>query len=173
MIFRILGGKDDPAIYKNDGGRLLVDCGKCECAPDIGTLECMRCVSRIITETGMPDRIVLRSGHDTEYSGDVVELMVSMSKIDGLANAVMQERKRRSRCSSCSRSASKLLSSAWVNFPEVDMGPVRSELNSFNPGNKGCEACIMQTYRSSEQLEHALEELKRECARYAFNLIGV
>ena len=173
MIFRILGGKDVAFNYRNDDGRLLIDCGKCDNPSEIGTVGCIKCVSRIIIDAGEPERIIMRSGHDTEYSGDVVRLMISFSKIDALGNAVIKENKRKKKCTVCSKSPSKLLSSAWADFPEIDMSSVRSELNAFEPGNKECEACIMQTYRSSEQLEHAIGELKKECARCAFNLVGV
>ena len=172
-MLRILGGKDDVSNYRNDDGRLLIDCGKCDNSPDIGNAGCITCVSRIITKSGEPERIILRSGQDIEYSGDVVRLMSSLSNIDALANAMIRDNKRMKRCTACSKSPSKLLSSAWMCFPDVDMSSLRSELNAFESGNKECEACIMRSYRSSEQLEHALEELKRECARCAFNLVGV
>ena len=165
--------KTEKTNFTIDCGRLLIDCRGCPETPCLGTGVCIRCISRTIQKAGEPERVVLRSAHDTEYSGDAVRLMNLLSRTDGLANAVIAGKKNNKKCSSCGRSPWRTLAEAWRDFPEPDLSAVRSTLDAADPGNKECEVCMMQTYRSAEQLEHTLAELKRECARCAFNLVGV
>lgn len=156
-----------------ENGRLSVDCSECGHTHDMGSRECVVCICSLINVKGEPERIVLRSGKDTEYFGNAVTVINSLSNIDRIARTVCDEKNVSKRCSICSRSASKLIKEAWSDFPEPDIGRIRSVLNDFDPADERCGECVMHTYRSIEQIEYALDEMEKNAAKAAFSLTEV
>ena len=156
-----------------DDGRLSIECSECGHPHDMGSRECVVCICSHINSKGEPERIVMRSGRDTEYSGDAVTVINGLSRIDRIAKTVCDEKNRSKKCSICSRSASKLIKGAWSDFPEPDIDSIRSILNEFDPSDERCGECIMHTYRSVEQIEYALSEIGKDAAKAAFSLTEV
>ena len=156
-----------------ENGRLSIECSECGHPHDIGSRECVVCICSHINSKGEPERIVLRSGKDTEYFGDAVTILNNLSRIDRIAKAVCGEKNASKKCSICSRSASKLIKGAWSGFPEPDIDRIRSILNEFDPSDDTCGECIMHTYRSIEHIEYALNEIGKNAARSAFSLTEV
>jgi hypothetical protein len=162
----------DTAECTMENGRLSVMCSGCGHPPDIGSGRCVACICSMITKNGEPERIILRSGKDTEYFGPAVSVMNALSRVDRLAATVCGENVPK-RCSVCSRSAPKLIGAAWSGFPEPDLDSIRSILNSFDPSDERCSACMMRTYSSVEQIEYALDRIGRDAAKEAFSLTEV
>lgn len=115
--------------------------------------------------------MLLRTGKDSEYHGDVVSILIGLARIDSLAKAMMSEI-RGKKCSGCRISVRKLLED-WNDFPQPDLDRVFSVLNAYRPAGKECGDCAIHTYRMMEQMEHSLKDIASAASRKAFSLAGV
>ena len=69
--FGLFKTKKEPVIESKD---LRIDCRQCG-EPSIGKASCLRCIGESIVRFGEPERIILRSGIETEYSHESAEIL--------------------------------------------------------------------------------------------------
>ena len=161
--------KKEEVNAKIENERLLIDCRKCDTAPDICASGCIRCIVSHVVRLGEPERILLRTSRDTEFVGDTVEIMNRLAKADALTYSLSSEKK----CSSCSCEPSAMIEKGWEMFPEPGTDVSRAILRDREPENKECETCMMATYRCLEQLDYAMKDAERFAARSSFTLTDV
>ena len=155
---RIIRGEDEnegPEAVLEDG-LLVVDCRRCLFRPLPGSKECLGCMVRTMASVGSADRIVLRTGRDTEISGragTIIRDLASMMRWSVPDEAL------KGRCRMCPASRKEVMSAAWRSFPEKDPAP-RLLLDGVDRDRDGCRACIAATARALDQMEDGIGRIR-------------
>lgn len=153
------GGRErgpDDAEYAAEGGALVVLCTKCRLRPVPSSEECVRCMVRCMSLSGGTDRVILRTGTDTEISGASCRAIRSAASLMGWTSGGTEGMERR--CRSCPASRREVMGAVWSRFPG-DGVPAGRALLSSAPQEPGCMECAMRTSRSLDMLERRMAEI--------------
>ena len=154
------GGKEErrgPDSLLTDG-LLVVDCRGCGYTPLPGTKECLGCMVRTMASAGSADRIVLRTGKDTEVSGRAGRAVQEAASIMRWS---IPDPPPRGRCRMCPASRRTVMTAAWDAFPDGFSG-ARALLGSAPPDRDECRACVATTSRLLDQTEDGLERIRSD-----------
>ncbi|MDR2845908.1 MAG: hypothetical protein LBV63_01340 [Candidatus Methanoplasma sp.] len=142
---------------------LCMDCRSCTHVPEVRSNDCIRCIIAHISQHGNANKVKLRTSRDLELSGFAVEILCEMASLDRSSNSLSRS-ERSHACSGCSCSCAKVFNVAWAGFPDPYFDAARSKLMNFKPSSRECEVCVQKTYRSLDQSELGLKNIKRKTA---------
>ena len=162
--FGILKTKNEPVIETKD---LHIDCRQCG-EPDLGRTECVRCICNSIMEFGEPERIILRSGVEREYSRDTVDLLRKIT--DSFCRTSVGRDGRR--CSGCVLSSSSLEEEKWQELSFDNIDEILAGLNNAYIDCEQCQTCVSEAIRYFTILRDKLEELSTDAAMTAYRIVG-
>ncbi|MBO4797283.1 MAG: hypothetical protein J5494_00680, partial [Candidatus Methanomethylophilaceae archaeon] len=148
-------GNVPPAAAVKDRS-LIINCSGCRFLPDPCTAECIRCMVSSMCRAGSADKVVLRTGRDTEisgYSGKTIKDAASVMRW-----SVSQE-DLRGKCKTCDFSRRRIMDIVWNSFPADTVSEARTRLSGKTPQGKECEICVLRTRRALEQIESGLEAI--------------
>jgi hypothetical protein len=148
---------------------LRIDCGRCQSKPDYGNGTCIRCMTSRILESGEPERIVLFSGMETEYSGDAVRIMNELSSIYAIGGSSSSDKQ----CRECRYSPDELNREMWEKFSLSDIDSLISGLGNIRADRDECNQCIGRTIRIFESVRDKLEETSKDAMMSAYRIMGV
>ena len=151
---------------------LRIDCRNCRGAPNIRSSECMKCMINNIAVQGNVDKIRLRTSRDMELSGQAVEILCDIASTRRYA-LLIQENNRSRMCSGCDHSRRKMLDLAWVGFPEPNFDTARNKLMTSNSSEPSCSLCIQKTYRTLDQAELGIENIKKKISAEVARTRGI
>lgn len=169
MISMKVSGKKKagPAL---DGKTLVMDCRGCDLQPDYSEGDCIRCMCDLICVTGDPERILLRSGLETEYSGDAVRI------VNGIASAyAMQsglETRNNERCATCGFSPIPMADRIWGSLSTDYIDGCINRLKNVVSENEQCDLCINRTRKTFEAIRDRLTETSKDALRSAYRIMG-
>lgn len=146
------GRGEGPAAEMGDGA-LVIDCRGCDLAPLPGSDECIRCMVERMRELGGADRIVLRTGRDTEVAGPACRAIRDVASMRRWLSCTSGES---ARCRGCPVSRERVMDIAWASFPKGAVFEGRKALREGHPGRDGCAECVMRTSRALDQMEAGL-----------------
>ena len=156
-IDHVLGKRPtaEPSAEIVDGAP-VIDCRGCGIAPDPGTPECIGCMVSRMCEKGGSDRIVLRTGKDTEVSGKSGRILKETSSV--MRWSVPHEEPK-GRCRMCENSRVRIMDVVWGSFPGDGVSEARAMIAGRQDGNAQCDMCIMRTTRALDQIERGLSSV--------------
>lgn len=140
-----------------DGDSLVIDCRGCELTPVPGSDECIRCMVERMCETGGAERVVLRTGLDTEISGRAGRVL---KEVASLRRWSIPTGRPRGRCRSCPVSRAAVMGDVWRGFPQCDLEGRAADLLAMVPDREGCPGCVGSTVRAMRQLSEGLEGIE-------------
>ena len=140
---------------------LCINCRNCRSAPNVRSSECMKCMINNIAVQGNVDRIKLRTSKDMELSGQAVEILCDIASTRRYA-LMLHEHSHSRTCSGCDHSRRKILDLAWMGFPEPNFDTARNKLMTSNSSDPSCSLCIQKTYRTIDQAELGMENIKKK-----------
>lgn len=139
-----------------DGGLLVIDCRGCALRPVPGSKECFGCMVRTMSSAGSADRVVLRTGRDTEISG---RAGAAIRDAASMMRWSIPDEEPWGRCRICPASRRAVMSAAWDSFPERDPAP-RLLLEEADKDRDGCRTCVAATARALDQMEDGLRRMR-------------
>ena len=146
---------DGPELSSEDGA-MVIDCRGCKVSPVPGSSECIGCMVRGMCPLGGHDRVVMRTGRDTELSGPACRAVRDASS---LRRWSLPQSPPKGRCSRCGASRYKVMERAWATFPEDGIGFARDMLDAGGEGREECTGCIESTRRALDLLGRRLEQI--------------
>lgn len=166
------GSERDTAIPEHTAERniVYVQCRECIEVPVIFSAVCVRCICGRIGTVGEVGRIVLRSGVDVEYSGDVVRTLCSLSRLLGTLNIHSTVEHRSKKCIICRCAPSKIIRELSESFPIIDINEHIDVLSTFEPSDDGCVDCISSTYDILDQIDYMERMIRRTAASSAYGI---
>lgn len=156
------GESGGPSAESVDGA-LVIDCRGCPLAPDPGTPECIRCMVSFMCEKGGTDRVVLRTGKDTEVSGRSGKVLKETSSV--MRWSVPYD-DLKGRCRVCEHSRKRIMDVVWGAFPGDGVSEARVILATHQEGNTQCDMCVMRTRRALDQIERGLDAVMERMREY-------
>ncbi len=140
------------------GDSLIVDCRSCDLIPIPGSGDCIGCMVRVMCDVGGADRIVLRTGMDTEISGRAGRVLKDISSMRRWS---IPSKQLKGHCRTCQYSRSEIMTKAWDSFPDGSISELRASLISQRPERDGCGDCIASTIRALDQMEESIGDAIR------------
>lgn len=154
---RLLGEDDTfvpPAAVEGDS--LVIDCRGCPVAPDPGSRECVACMVSSMCRAGGAERVILRTGRDTEVSGHagaVLKELASLRRWSVPADPTAM------RCRGCPASRKEVVELAWGSFPTDGRTGISVPEVPEHPDRDGCAECAVRTARALERLSEGMEDI--------------
>ncbi len=138
------------------GDSIIIDCRGCGLMPVPGSSECIACMVGSMCRTGGAERVVLRTGKDTEISGIAGRMVKEVSSLRRWSIPVDQPK---GRCRACPLSRQQVMSEAWELFPDGDVSTIRAPLASEVPDREECRVCTVSTLRALDQMEDGIRSI--------------
>ncbi len=135
------------------GDSLVLDCRGCRLTPVPHSDECIRCVLTAMCEAGGSERVVLRTGRDTEISGRAGRALRGVASIRSWS---VPAEEPRGRCRVCPCSRASVIRTFWDGFPGDGMRNARRILAEEAPDNEGCASCVNATGRALDQVDSGI-----------------
>ena len=160
IVDRILGSvrkrTENEAEHTFEGDALVIKCMDCGYRPDPGSLECFRCMVSRMYGSGGVQRVILRTGMDTEISGRSGQALRRISSLRRWSDPIgMPDR----RCRSCPRSRTAVMDGLWGSFPELDFEGAKGAL-SEEGADERCARCVSSTMRALVQAEAEMDSIR-------------
>ena len=156
--------KEEPVTRTND---LRIDCRQCG-EPSIAKPSCVRCIGESILRFGEPERIILRSGVEREFSSETVELLRRISDAFCRTSVGMAGR----RCNGCVLSQESLENEKWADLSFENFDELIDRLGKVFLECPQCQNCIRDAQRYFELAKDKLEGLSKEAAKTAYKIVG-
>lgn len=159
LVALLNGGRnteDDRPPAELRGDVLVIDCRGCAYRPVPGSSECISCAVRAMCALGGADRVVLRTGRDTEISGRAARVLRECAS---LMRWSLPRECPGGRCRGCSVSRTEVMGRAWSCFPGRIDPDIRVSLADDVPVGDGCAECAASTVRALEQMEDGIAEI--------------
>lgn len=153
---RLFGHAEEPPPAEVCDDLLTIDCRGCGYAPVPGSRECLGCMVERMSAVGGADRLILRTGRDTEISG---RAGMAVREAASLRRWSMPQEPPKGRCRACPVSRHGILSRAWERFPEGMTDGLAEEALSQVPERDGCRECVESTVRALAQLDEGMAEI--------------
>ena len=106
--------------------------------------------------SGGAQRVILRTGMDTEISGKSGQALRRISSLRRWSDPIGVPDRR---CRSCPRSRTIVMGGLWESFPEMDFEGTRGHLTEDGTDDR-CSRCIASTRRALEQVEAEIESIR-------------
>ena len=151
--------KDDPV--------LRIDCRNCH-EPSLGDIGCIRCLGCAIADHGSPERILLRTGTETELCRDTVEILRRIS--DSFCRTSIGRDGRR--CSGCVLSSESLESEKWADFSVDNIDEILGRLDNVFVECQCRDECKADAIRYFSILRDRLEGISKDAAVAAYRIVG-
>ena len=152
----------------NDSKDLHIDCRQCG-EPSIGRIGCLRCIGESIVRFGDPKRIILRSGAETEYSQESVQILRGISDIFCRTSVGRDDR----RCTGCVLSRASLEEEKWADLSLDNIDEIIDTLSNVYIDCKECQTCVSEADSYFRMLRDRLADLSEDAARVAYRIVGV
>jgi len=148
---------------------LRIDCGKCERDPEYGNAVCIRCISKNITDDYRPERIIMDSGVEREFSGEAARLMCDLSGCVPHFSSEPKEKK----CAECKMSPMKIDDEMWNLFSIDAIDLIISRLDNTLAEGKDCEKCIVESKNRLTDTRNRLYLVSKDALTTAYRITGV
>lgn len=135
---------------------LVIDCRRCRLPPVPASKECLSCMVKTMSEVGATDRIILRTGRDTEISGRAGKAIKEAASVRRWS---IPSDKVPMRCRSCDLFPEDMIHESWKGFPESFDKAVRSKLLTGRAERDECRDCINRTLRILDQTEEGIKQI--------------
>ena len=156
--------KNEPVVRTKD---LRIDCRQCG-EPSIAKTSCIRCIGESIVRFGEPERIILRSGVEREFSPETVEILRRIS--DAFCRtAVGMDGKR---CQGCVLSQESLEDEKWYDLSFENFDELIDRLGKVYLECPQCQNCISDAQRYFTIVREKLEGLSKDAAMVAYKIVG-
>lgn len=156
--------KKRPVIESKD---LRIDCRQCG-DPSIGKAACLRCIGESIVRFGEPERIILRSGIEIEYSHESAEILRRIS--DAFSKtSVGRDGKH---CSGCVLSSESLEDEKWADLSFENIDDILDRLGKVYIDCPYCQDCVSDAERYFVMLREKLERLSNDALMTAYRIVG-
>lgn len=155
----LVGPHEDGPRSEVSGDSLIIDCRGCRYTPLPGSRECIRCMVACMCREGGTDRLVLRTGRDTEISGRAGR---AIKEVASLRRWSTPQERPSGRCRGCQVSRYEVLSKAWDGFPDGRASDLASGIVSSIPDWEGCRECVEATVRALRQVDSGLSRIMDE-----------
>ncbi len=152
--------KDSDINAHLDGNAMIIDCEGCGFAPEPGSKECLRCMVVNMSELSGTERIILRSGCDTEVSGRSADVVRRISSLKRWSIPLESGERK---CRRCMHSRRAMMMNLWDGFPEMDFERAESVLE-MKLVKEECSRCHEMSQRALYQLRSDMERLVSEMA---------
>lgn len=152
-----MDGGDDVPEAEVVGDLLVIDCRRCPFNPVPGSGECISCMVEAMCRAGSADRVVLRTGRDTEISGRAGKVLKESAS---LRRWSLPEERPGGRCRGCPVSRWEVMTRAWAAFPCRTDPSIRAALAQEVPDRDGCPECAARTLQALEQMEQGVDEIR-------------
>ena len=139
-----------------DGDALVIDCRDCRYVPVPGSRECMGCMVSTMCSHGGAARIILRTGKDTEVSGESGR---AVKEAAALRRWAMPTNPSKGRCAKCPMSRERLVDVAWSEFPRKNTRAALDALDTGERGGDDCMRCVERSRRALTQMDLRLDAL--------------
>lgn len=148
---------------------LRIDCRGCDTVPDIGNIACIRCIGNNIVDFGEPERVLLRSGLESEFSSETVGILREISDVC-CRTSVGKSGKR---CDGCVLGKKSLEAEKWVDFSIENIDDVIERLSKVYVECPNGQVCVSEAKRYFIILKGKMECLSKEAAMAAYRIVGV
>lgn len=149
-------GREEGPEVRREGDALIIDCRGCRLRPVPGSEECIGCMVRSMCSAGGANRIVLRTGTDTEVSGAAGRAIREAASMMRWTSAC---EKLPARCRACPASRARVMEAAWAAFPANAVFTGRKMIEEANRDREGCSECVMRTSRALDQMELGIRRM--------------
>ena len=139
-----------------EGDAMVIDCRGCRYVPVPGSDECIGCMVSEMCSLGGVSRIILRTGKDTEVSGESGK---AIKEAASLKRWALPSKKNRGKCAKCAVSRESLVELAWKDFPKKNSYEAMTALDSGAANGKDCEECIEKTRKALSQMVRRMDDL--------------
>ena len=156
--------KKGPVIESKD---LHIDCRQCG-EPSIGRTACLRCIGDSIVRFGEPERIILRSGIETEYSHESAEILRKVSEIFSRTSVGRDGR----HCSGCVLSRDSLEDEKWTDLSPENIDEILDRLGKVYVDCHDSQECISDAERYFTMLGERLASLSNDAVMTAYRIVG-
>lgn len=156
----VIGGEDGKDYLPEAevvGDLLVIDCRGCRFTPVPGSGECISCMVESMCRAGSADRVVLRTGRDTEISGRAGKVLKEAAS---LRRWSLPEDRPGGRCRGCPVSRCEVMGRAWAAFPGRADPSLKAALAQEVPDRDGCPECAAGTLQALEGMERGVEEIR-------------
>lgn len=155
----IIGGSadDDAPSAAVEGNLLIIDCRSCRFDPMPGSGECISCMVESMCRAGSADRVVLRTGRDTEISGRAGRVL---KEVASLRRWSIPEDRPPGRCRGCPVSRREVMVRAWACFPGRTDPEIRASLSTDVPDRDGCGECAAGTLNALDRMEEGVAGIR-------------
>lgn len=152
-------GGDGGPRWTRDGESVVLDCRSCRLVPVVHSPECIRCMVFALCELGGTERVILRTGRDTEVSGLAARALRDLASVRRWSYP--QEGTRRA-CGRCAVSRRAVMDAVWEAFPLDPVAAGRGLLSEGGPDRSGCPECMARTSAALDQVEAGLNRVVTE-----------
>lgn len=161
-----------PKREKNNDKRpniLRIDCRKCERNPNYGNAVCIRCMSTHLIDGYRPEKIILDSGIEHDFTGEAVRLICDLSECVPHEFPSLKEK----RCGTCNHSPLKIDDEMWNLFSIDSIDLLISKLDGALTDNPTCERCVVDSRKRLQETRNKLYEVSKDALTTAYRIIGV
>ncbi len=165
ISFGLFKTKKDPVIDEKD---LRIDCRQCG-EPSISSSSCLRCIGSSIVRFGEPERIILRSGTEIEYSDETAGILRRVSDVFCKTSVGRDDR----RCRGCVLSRESLEDEKWADLSTENIDEIIDRLGKVYVDCPEAQGCIAQAESYFAILRDRLEALSNDALVAAYRIVGV
>ena len=162
--FGLFKTKKVPVIESKD---LRIDCRQCG-EPSIARTTCLRCIGESIVRFGEPERIILRSGIETEYSRESAEILRKISEVFCRTSVGRDGR----HCSGCILSRESLENEKWADLSFDNFDEIIDRLGKVYIDCPDCQDCISDAERYFGMIRERFEVLSNDAVMTAYKIVG-
>ena len=162
--FGLFKTKKESAIESKD---LRIDCRQCG-EPSIGKALCLRCIGESIVRFGEPEKIVLRSGIETEYSHESAEILRRISDVFCKTSVGRDGR----HCTGCVLSRESLEDEKWIDLSFDNIDEILDRLSKVYVDCPDSQDCISDAERYFTMLRERFEKLSNDAVMTAYKIVG-
>ncbi len=152
------GKKKKGPDYSCEQGRVTIRCNDCDGMSDISDNKCLICVCDYVRVLGEVNSILLRSGSDVSYQGEIIPYIRELASVYGLMRRDPSHR-RGSRCKKCKNSYSVVMCDQISEFPDLNVNIPITRLENSDVNNDVCRVCIEDSIRLFEHIGVVLDDI--------------
>lgn len=115
----------------------------------------------------------MRSGADTEYTGDPVTILNRLSRVLSTLNVTSDLGRSSKNCILCKCRPSDMMNALREGFPKMDVSEHINTLGQFEPNGDECVRCISSTYDILDQLDYSYKDIERFAVSVSYMTSGV
>lgn len=148
----------------SEGGRLTIDCTKCDGPSSVTSRDCLICMCDAVKEQSEIDSVMLHSCIDTSFQGDSLTLIRELASVFSVLTMNPSER-RGQRCRKCRNSYARIVSDQIPLFPDIDIPLLNARIMQTKVRDEVCEICLGDTSRLLDHLQGLLDDVRSAVIR--------